>query len=642
MWPDNETSTDLIGFQVHADLVREVVTDPAMLPVTIGVFGDWGGGKTSIMKMLERSLQPERFPANSPQRKVCESIAVVYVNTWQFEGYDDAKSAILSSVLLQLKNHQTFGPKVKEGVLRLLKAVNWGRFVRLSLNHVAIPAAAALMTGGAAAIPAVVAASVGLSHVFPPSDEKPAESTSDTGPEFTELWQGSADEQELDIKAFRKQFKSLLVDAKIASLVILIDDLDRCTPDRIVQNLEAVKLFLSVDRTAFVIGADRRIVEHAIHTKYAVSTAPDSIDLDTVQLARDYLEKVVQIPYALPRLSASEVETYMALLFCQRHLNADDVATCVAASQRARAQNLYGTFGYGGVKAALDREPESALAQDLVLAAAVAPMIADGLKGNPRQVKRFLNAFLLRRKLAQVAGLEDSIRTEVLAKLMVLEYVAPERFKELFTNLRTSDGRVPLLQKLEKAASDGKPTKNRPRVDQSWSTTWATRWLSMEPHLANIDLRDYFWVARDRLESTLDGITMLPPIVRVVLNDLFSGRTPKRQSAVETAGQLQPDEVKVLFGLIGQRIRNKPTDGKSWEPLRALADASVLGAPEYLASQVLKLPPAGLPAALGMHIVNLNNARIDLRPTLGPVIKHLRNFPSTRIGKAVQKATLRT
>jgi predicted KAP-like P-loop ATPase len=60
MWADNETSEDLIGFQVHADLVREVLSTPEMLPLPIGVFGDWGGGKTSIMKMLERDLDPER------------------------------------------------------------------------------------------------------------------------------------------------------------------------------------------------------------------------------------------------------------------------------------------------------------------------------------------------------------------------------------------------------------------------------------------------------------------------------------------------------------------------------------------------------------------------------------------------------
>jgi len=58
MWPDNETPDDLIGFQVHADLIRAVVLNRKMLPVTVGVFGDWGGGKTSILKMLERSLSP--------------------------------------------------------------------------------------------------------------------------------------------------------------------------------------------------------------------------------------------------------------------------------------------------------------------------------------------------------------------------------------------------------------------------------------------------------------------------------------------------------------------------------------------------------------------------------------------------------
>lgn len=186
MWPDNETSTDLIGFQVHADLVRDVVTDPSMLPVTIGVFGDWGGGKTSIMKMLERSLDPDYHPTNSPNRRLCESIAVVYVNTWQFEGYDDAKSAILSSVLLQLKSHRTFGPRVTDGVLKLLKAVNWGRFVRLSLQHVAMPAAAAIMTGGAAAIPAAVAACLVPRRLLSASDTEPAEPTPDNASQFTE------------------------------------------------------------------------------------------------------------------------------------------------------------------------------------------------------------------------------------------------------------------------------------------------------------------------------------------------------------------------------------------------------------------------------------------------------------------------
>jgi len=79
MWADNETDEDLLGFQLHTDLIRSVVTDAGLLPVTVGLFGDWGSGKSSVMRMLRRDL------ANDP------SIAVIYFNGWQFEGYDDAK-----------------------------------------------------------------------------------------------------------------------------------------------------------------------------------------------------------------------------------------------------------------------------------------------------------------------------------------------------------------------------------------------------------------------------------------------------------------------------------------------------------------------------------------------------------------------
>ncbi|HVF02271.1 MAG TPA: P-loop NTPase fold protein [Rubrobacteraceae bacterium] len=69
MWADNETTLDLLGFKVHADLVRSVVTDPDLLPITIGVFGAWGGGKTSVMKMLQADLEPASYEEGSPERE---------------------------------------------------------------------------------------------------------------------------------------------------------------------------------------------------------------------------------------------------------------------------------------------------------------------------------------------------------------------------------------------------------------------------------------------------------------------------------------------------------------------------------------------------------------------------------------------
>ena len=158
MWPDNETADDLIGFQVHADLIRAVVLNPKMLPVTVGVFGDWGGGKTSIMRMLEHSLLPESWGAGSPEAVECEHTAVVYINTWQLEGYDDAKAAILTAVLLQLDEHERFGAKIRKRTLKLLRGINAMRLVRLSFKYGVLPAAAAAATGDGAAIPGAVGA----------------------------------------------------------------------------------------------------------------------------------------------------------------------------------------------------------------------------------------------------------------------------------------------------------------------------------------------------------------------------------------------------------------------------------------------------------------------------------------------------
>ena len=81
---------------------------------------------------------------------------------------------------------------------------------------------------------------------------------------------------------------------KIDRIVLYIDDLDRCTPERIIENLEAVKLFLNVPKTAFIIGADPRIVKHAIEHKYKNNS---QIEEDNSRIIDDYLETIKSKSY---------------------------------------------------------------------------------------------------------------------------------------------------------------------------------------------------------------------------------------------------------------------------------------------------------------------------------------------------------
>jgi predicted KAP-like P-loop ATPase len=643
MWPDNETKKDLIGFKVHADLIRAVVTNHAMLPTTIGIFGDWGGGKTSIMRMLESDLDSENWPKGSAESKQYESVAVVYANAWLFEGYDDTKAALLSSVLSELAQHKRFGPKIRDAAISLLQSVDWMRVARFTMKHVAIPAAAAFFTGGVSAITPTLALSLGLAT----STSKPGQDTEkkDDGKQKTEnekiswedfLKKSPIEAHSMDVRTFRERFGKMLTDGGITTLVVLIDDLDRCTPERIIDNLEAVKLFLSVEQTAFVIGADRRIVEHAIRSRYS-----ERNDEETNRLVKDYLEKLVQIPYSLPRLSTTEIETYMALLFCQHYQEAKNFDTCLKACEENRKKNRYSSFGYAGIKVALKGTELSAeLTQALSFSAASAPLIADGLKGNPRQVKRFLNALLLRKELAKVANLEH-IRDDVLVKLMILEYTHPELFAQLFTLQSQQNGLPKEIGVLESIVieSKGEDSAEEPisKIDSQWATKSIRKWLYMEPFLKDVDLRDYFWVARDRLQSTFSGISMVPPIVRKVLDGLMSDLTPKRNEAMKMAPSLTEDELASLLNLIDQLISRKPNDIAGYNALLYLSETENVKSAQLLNTILIDRPLGQVPTPIGMKFMTIYKAKTKLQPILDPARKELLKS-DTLVGRAAQSA----
>lgn len=78
-----------------------------------------------------------------------------------------------------------------------------------------------------------------------------------------------------------------------------------------IECIEAIKLFLNVDHTAFVLGADERMVELAIKEHYPVQDRDKSVIYSPFS---DYLEKLIQIPYRLPRLSFNEQATYIMFL----------------------------------------------------------------------------------------------------------------------------------------------------------------------------------------------------------------------------------------------------------------------------------------------------------------------------------------
>lgn len=591
MWADNETSEDLLGFKVHADLLVDVIKDDTVLPVTIGVFGDWGSGKSSILKIVEKELTGGRNDGLN------DGTLVLYFNGWVFEGYDDAKAALLESIIESFDKHKTIGNKVKDKTAKLLKSVKWMRLLGLSFKKVIIPGAAAFLTGGASLLPFL------MNEFSQLSKEDLAEKLKgDDAEDFLkDIIKKNEDKEVTVVREFREDFNEMIEKSGIQKLVVIIDDLDRCTPDRLIENLEAIKLFLNVEKTAFIIGADPRIVRFAIEHRYKTDNIENSSDPDSrnKRIVSDYLEKLIQIPYYLPKLTDNEVETYLTLLYCKKIMGNDFVKVITAFSKN-RETNRYDVFGLGDIQEFASPQQKQELTESITLIASLSPIITEGLKGNPRQIKRFLNTFTLRNRLVKVARIAE-FKIDVLAKLMVLEYSTTNLFIELYNWQTSQKGEPQQILDLEKLASENKIEDIKKQFSAEWASEKVIKWLSSEPKLSGIDLRDYYWISRDQLSTTISGASLIPPHIRVLSKKLInhgSGSILNKDIQQEINGKLNNSEIETLLTLLEKELIKSPENDSVHKVFIEMMNQKINGAIDTYSRAISKADNNKIPFSL--------------------------------------------
>lgn len=613
MWADNETDQDLLGFSIHADLLRSIVTNPDMLPVTVGLFGDWGGGKSSILKILQRDLSQEN------------DFAVIYFNGWVFEGYEDAKTAILSSLLQELQDNRDLKSVIGDEAKNLLKRVNWMKLLKIG-------ASAGMSYLTANPIPLLM--SSGLFSPSQPENEPQEKVGTPNLPEIKlgEILKGSEAPVQ-SIRSFRMDFQELINKTGLKSLIILIDDLDRCSPERVIDNLEAIKLFLNVDRTAFVVATDRRIIENAIRIRYSELFAEERSVVDGDSLVTDYLEKLIQVPYTLPKLAPHEVRSYLCMLFLQKYLPNTEFQKVLQKYIAFLMSSRYEAFQLGEeIHGITDKQTRIAVSESMRLVEACSDAITDGLKGNPRQIKRFLNAFWLRRELAQVAKL-TSLKDHILIKLMVLEYISEGRFEELYQWHRHSDdGTAIPLSGLEKAED---PELLEERFS-AWATVRIWRWLKTEPLLAEEDLRDYFWVARSAITETFSGVRLMTQAMKTCAEGLLSSVDPQRRSGVEMFLSLTEEEQEGVIGVVAKQAMQMPNDDTPLRSLMDIAKNDHMVAAQAFTRCIDRIGAANLPAGFGVTLRTFSGSPDS---TAVQLIKSLREDlkrTDTLVGRALK------
>lgn len=125
MWPDNETARDFLNFSGVADTVAEIIIQARGRPISIGVSGAWGIGKSSLIKLTQASL------ADRPRIDGERDFVFVEFNAWLYQGYDDARAALMDVIAAKLEDEAKARETAVDKVAGLIKRIRWLRAAKL-------------------------------------------------------------------------------------------------------------------------------------------------------------------------------------------------------------------------------------------------------------------------------------------------------------------------------------------------------------------------------------------------------------------------------------------------------------------------------------------------------------------------------
>jgi hypothetical protein len=245
-------------------------------------------------------------------------------------------------------------------------------------------------------------------------------------------------------------------DVRLNRIVLYIDDLDRCEPDKVVQVLQAVHLLLAFPLFVVVVGVDSRWVARALQKRY-----PELLDAGGAT-PNDYLEKIFQIPFWLDPLDVGKTKRMLQGLVA--------VTPAVAPARRPTPAP---TEEPSGVPSQDGGAPDTGAEQEVE--PAVAPPAPDRVAGSrelnprglelqpvelqamealaevvgrsPRTLKRFVNVYrLVKVRLADPLDFVESSRADYRVVLYLLAFMTgrPDAGAELFDAIRSLADDAPM------------------------------------------------------------------------------------------------------------------------------------------------------------------------------------------------------
>jgi hypothetical protein len=377
---DQVAATDHLGFCDYVAAFVALITSPHLRPpITIGIFGSWGVGKSFLLQHIRdelcaRSRRSTTAGGGEP------SIHVVELNAWAYSASSAVWPALVRRVmtcgeeeikwpfpgrrLRKLWGNLTWELRQERGRIFAALLVGAGLLTvalwQLHFNFSLVGAAAAAL--GAAGLIKIVA---------------------DTFANPLGRW-----------------ITTVLESGDYGRMVVLIDDLDRCEPGKMVEVLQAINLLLGFESFVVCLGIDARLVTRAIERHY------EGLLEQAHASGYEYLDKIVQIPFRIPHPSDHDVSAFLTAQL--RDVRAAENGRAPSASDSG---NGYGWGSVGATAPAAlkapeagrvaddEEEPDVAFTDDEI---AAFDELSRFLEPNPRHLKRIVNVYRLVRSLATI------------------------------------------------------------------------------------------------------------------------------------------------------------------------------------------------------------------------------------------------
>ncbi len=530
---DRWTTEDQLDYALYAKAIAEFIRHPdAKPPMVISVQAPWGQGKTSLMRMVQEYLDSahpdlEAARAGRPSSSLDEqsseltfatlrdslggdvplgdvkpeAIRTVWFNAWKYQSSEQIWAGLAHAILAQLparlsvKARELFWLRLQRrridpsAVREDIHRAAFERFlpklvgIGLLVPGVLVTAGVALLVEGLGAFGVGVVGTGTIGALWlawrawaaatAEALKRPLEGAYlryVRQPDYS----GKLGYLHLVEEDMANALELLTPDDQPA--VIFIDDLDRCSPAKIGEVIEAVNLFLAGEypNCAFVIGIDAEVVAASMEVVHAPII--DKLGARSGELGWRFMDKFVQLPFVMPRLQAEQRDVYLRGLFAtpraedaqevlieaerleadSRALSVDefarrvgDLAPRLAAVQPDRARNLGERVVAAGARAFSDKDPEviDALADQMAY-----------LSDNPRTIKRAVNLYRFHRFTAfarQTSTQSLAVATPAqIGRWIVVIVRWPQLVRWLQTQREQSaDGEDPVTQLLALAAS---------------------------------------------------------------------------------------------------------------------------------------------------------------------------------------------